>query len=41
MNHPWKILGANIRRWANVLQFFQKKDFPNAIFYKNDSPKFL
>ena len=34
-----KILGANIRRWANFPCFFKKKDSPISIFLKTDSPK--
>ena len=32
LQNPWKILGANIRRWANFPWFFQKNDSPISIF---------
>ena len=31
----WKILGTNIRRWANFPCFFPKKIFTNFHFFKN------
>ena len=41
MSPTWKILGANIRKWANFPCFFQKKDSTISIFYKNYLPKFF
>ena len=38
--NPWKILGANIRRWAKFPWFFQKNIRQFPFFYKNVSPKF-
>jgi len=38
---PWKILGANIHRWANFTCFFQKKIHQYPFFSKMIYPNFI